>query len=144
MEEFTTPSPDGARACTLFLQGEGRQGHSWYGCALVHGGRTQGVITARIFSAEALWSPDSRYLALAEWLSTDERTGPDMRLFVVDLAESRAHSCGRARGGFVTVLRFAGDLLVYERQWCGPSERREEVELDVVRIASWESLEILS
>ncbi|WP_225084728.1 hypothetical protein U1R68_10210 [Pectobacterium colocasium] len=61
----------------------------------------------RVFGKDMLWSPDSRYLAVQEWLSTAERDGPQTALLCIDVLEERQCQVSQAAGGFKIPLVFA-------------------------------------
>nr|WP_240349019.1 hypothetical protein [Pectobacterium versatile] len=65
------PSFDRQHTAMLICIGEIRFGPPYFSLS-IDGKELEG----RVFGKDMLWSPDSRYLAVQEWLSTAERDGP--------------------------------------------------------------------
>jgi hypothetical protein len=72
----------------------------------------------RIFGGECVWSADSEYFAVDEWLSTDRRVGPDTQLLIVNVATDKACVLGRTRGGFVHPMGFEGATVAFRQIVC--------------------------
>lgn len=67
-----------------------------------------------VFGRDHLWSTDSRFLALQEWLSTRKRGGPKTRLMLIDVSTMRKHVLGALFKGFVVPKSFEENKLVFE------------------------------
>ena len=128
-------SPDGRHEAELRYVGEIRFGPPYH--SLCVDGISMG---GRVFGDAVLWSPDSRYLAVQEWLTTDEAEGPITTLCVVDVVERRTCRLSRADGGFVEPQSFEGGAITYVASYMGDFEVRE-FEMDLEQVRSWRPLE---
>lgn len=101
------------------------------------------ALEERVFGKELLWSPDSRYLAVQEWLSTAERDGPQTALLCIDVIEERQCQISQAAGGFIVPIRFEDDTLIYEKQYFG-AERNgtTEYEIPFTALSRWSALQL--
>ncbi|MBA5203624.1 MULTISPECIES: hypothetical protein [Pectobacterium] len=101
------------------------------------------ALEGRVFGKELLWSPDSRYLAVQEWLSTAERDGPQTALLCIDVIEERQCQISQAVGGFIVPIRFEDDTLIYEKQYFG-AERNgtTEYEIPFTALSRWSALRL--
>nr|WED68851.1 hypothetical protein PJ912_00385 [Pectobacterium colocasium] len=77
----------------LICAGEIRFGPPYFSLSI--DGKT---LDDRVFGKDMLWSPDSRYLAVQEWLSTAERDGPQTALLCIDMLEERQCQISQATG----------------------------------------------
>lgn len=91
--ELTYPSPDGKREARLVIAGEIRFGPQYF--SLILDGKK---LPERSFGEGLLWSPDSRYLAVQEWMTTEESDGPITRALVIDAARSLQCVLAQANG----------------------------------------------
>ncbi|MEQ9891907.1 hypothetical protein [Pectobacterium aroidearum] len=89
------PSFDRQHTAMLIYAGEIRFGPPYFSLS-IDGNALEG----RVFGKELLWSPDSRYLAVQEWLSTAERDGPQTALLCIDMLEERQCQISQAAGDF--------------------------------------------
>lgn len=126
-------SPDGSHILRFDLEGEIRFGPTYYRAEV-----NRSVIPAKIFGDIALWSPDSRFLVLQEWLTTDYTSGPQTALHVIDFVHSRSVRASWADKGFITPIRFDGETLVYKKQYFGIG-KIAEFEIDLGTLDRWES-----
>ncbi|WP_240355714.1 hypothetical protein [Pectobacterium polaris] len=78
------PSFDRQHTAMLIYAGEIRFGPPYFSLSI--DGK---ALDDRVFGKDMLWSPDSRYLAVQEWLSTAERDGPQTALLCIDVLEER-------------------------------------------------------
>jgi len=113
-------SPDGRHEAALEWAGDVRFGPAYYRL-YVHGRR----IPRRLFGAELVWSPDSRYLLVQEWLTTSERAGPHTRLVVLDLLEGRECALAEVRQGFVEPVGVEGSLVRFRESYYAPRKTIE-------------------
>ena len=126
-------SPDGCHCAQLIFEGEVFEGPSYY--KVVLDGR---VLDQRVFGGSLVWSADSRYLALEEWLSTDRRRGPSTVLFVVDVEGGCYYNRSKSSNGFIYPRRFEGSTLIFMRN---RGIMHQEFELDIGRVTEWQPLE---
>ena len=99
-------------------------------------------LSGRFFGDFLLWSPDSRYLAVQEWLTTEEAEGPHTALLVIDFAKQRQCRISEAKRGFICPLSFEGDVAVYYKRYLGTGIIREK-EMDLAKLQRWEPSEIV-
>ncbi|MEQ9885861.1 hypothetical protein [Pectobacterium zantedeschiae] len=101
------------------------------------------ALEERVFGKEMLWSPDSRYLVVQEWLSTVERDGPQTALLCIDVLEEKQCQVSQAAGGFIVPVRFEDDKLIYEKQYFG-GERNgiTEYEIPFTALPRWTTLRL--
>lgn len=132
----TVTSPDQQHQAEFRFAGEIRFGPSYF--SLTVDGY---ALVGRVFGDKALWSPDSRYLAVQEWLSTAEADGPQTALLCLDLLERRQCRVAKAAGGFITPLRFSDNLLIYRKCYFrADGERSIEYEIAFADLPRWEML----
>ena len=93
----------------------------------------------RIFGDICVWSPDGRYVALQQWLSTDRTEGPETQLLVVDARQRTECILGRAKG-FVTPLAFNDRSIAYRR--VGPAGQDDQQEQAFPACEKWRSLDV--
>lgn len=108
-------SPDGSHAAKFLYAGEIRFGPPYYKVEVDGRLLSKLSLQKRVFGVGCLWSSDSRYLALSEWLSRLESRGPDTQLVVIDIQNRREHVVERMRGGFADPVRFEGNTLFYAK-----------------------------
>lgn len=132
------PSFDRQHTAMLIYAGEIRFGPPYFSLSI--DGK---ALDDRVFGKDMLWSPDSRYLAVQEWLSTAERDGPQTALLCVDVLEERQCQVSQAAGGFIVPMRFEDDKLIYEKQYFG-AERNgtTEYEIPFTALSRWHALRL--
>lgn len=104
--DIRSQSPDGRREAVLEYAGEIRFGPPYYYLRLLGA-----AILKRLFGSSLMWSPDSRFLLVQEWLSTSERDGPRTQIVVFDFLDGRECSLAKADQGFVEPLGLEGKTL---------------------------------
>ncbi|GMW01702.1 MAG: hypothetical protein AMXMBFR84_28390 [Candidatus Hydrogenedentota bacterium] len=125
-------SPDGARKAALAIAGEIRFGPAYYCLTL---GNTRFV--GRIFGSGAVWSGDSRFLAVQEWHSVDEAEGPITSLALFDFLDGRECKVETARA-FVVPQHFAEWVLHYTiEQWDTGQRVAVHQSADVRLLSAW-------
>jgi hypothetical protein len=132
MQSLSFTSPDGKHLASLEYEGEIRFGPAYYRLAL-----DQKLIAGEVFGREALWSEDSRYLAVQLWLSTEESEGPQTALICFDIAEHRRCQLSTARDGFIVPKRFEGETLIYTKELSG---RVSEYEMVFPTLPRWKPM----
>ena len=114
-------SPDGAHVARLERAGDVPWGPRYFSLSV------DGVpFEGRIFGDAWLWSADSRYLAVQEWLSRDIHGGPATRLLIIDTAARAEAVVARTTKGWVEPLRFAPPGIGYARRYAGFQYEFEE------------------
>lgn len=102
------------------------------------------LLADRIFGRPLRWSPDSRYLAAQEWLTTDEAKGPITRAVVFDVVERRWAALPATHKGFAESFEFAGDRFTYQEHYypahASWPRRDLVVAVDVTTITTWSTL----
>lgn len=128
-------SPDKRHGFNFIFEGEIRFGPTYYKVQL-----DGGLITNRIFGFEFKWHPDSKYLALQEWLTTDYRKGPITSLTIIDLDNGLFAKISKADKGFIKPLRFEDNLIVFEKEFL-ETGKKAEYEININEIHNWETSE---
>lgn len=128
-------SPDGKNKLSFILDGEIRYGPSYYKLEL--NGKT---IKNRIFGFVNLWHPDSKYLALQEWLTTDYQEGPITSLTVIDLEKMQTVCISTVYKGFITPIKFEEDVIIYEKDYS--FGQKGEFEVDLRTVLYWEKIDL--
>jgi hypothetical protein len=135
MISFDRKSPDKPRQVRFCFEGEIKFGPAYYRVQI-----TERVPDDRIYGDAFQWSPNSRFLALQEWLTTDYQKGPKTALRVFDFLAHREAQVSWADGGFITPLRFEDATLVYEKRYLAAG-KIAEYEIDLDGLDRWESVQ---
>lgn len=127
-------APNGRFAAKLDPVGEIRFGPPYFSLKLlgVHFGE-------RVFGDSLLFSPDSRYLAIQEWLTTDEATGPYTQLLLIDCTLLQESAVSQARKGFIIPKSFEADKIIYVKNYAGEG-LIQECEMDLATLKDWRPL----
>ena len=96
------------------------------------------MVTDKIFGFEFKWHPESKFLALQEWLSTDYKKGPITCLTIVDLEKRLFAKISKADKGFIKPLEFQNDLIVFEKDFLATG-KKVEYEINLNEINNWET-----
>jgi hypothetical protein len=133
-EQFA--SPDGSGLVALVYAGEIRFGPRYY-FLRVNG--TQ--IADRVFGGLALWSPDSEYVAVQEWLSTSEADGPQTSLVCIQPKAGRRCEIARTLLGYIEPKEFSRGKLFYTiEEFPQDSSQMTDHEIDMESLSRWETL----
>lgn len=122
-DSIQIPSPDGQHIAELSFAGEVRFGPLYY-----HLGIDEHNFADRVFGDAHLWSSDSRFFAVQEWLTTNYIKGPITQLLIVDVVKGCECAIAQTDKGFVSPTAFKSGKIVYERHYYAPgvSERYEK------------------
>jgi hypothetical protein len=134
MDKIEKKSPDGKHTAVFIVQGEIRYGPMYFSLSI-----DQKPVEKRIFGDEFQWSPDSRYLAVQEWLTMDYEEGPRTRAILFDLEQNRLGYLKAVNKGFATDFVFDNNKIIYKQQFKGMG-RTEEVEVDISQIVNWRGM----
>ena len=134
MTSYDRKSPDKTRQVRFCFEGEIRFGPAYFRVQITERGDDE-----RIYGETFQWSPDSRFLALQEWLTTDYQKGPKTALRVFDFLARREAQVSWADKGFIAPLRFEGATLVYEKRYLA-SGKVAEYEIDLDGLDRWEPM----
>jgi hypothetical protein len=96
------------------------------------------LISNRIFGFEFKWHPDSKYLALQEWLTTDYQKGPITTLTIIDLENGKFARVSKADKGFIKPLKFEDNSIIFEKEYIGTG-KKGEYEISLLEIKNWEN-----
>lgn len=96
-------SPDGNHLARLEYESEIRFGPEYYRLSV-----DDRSLGSRLFGQPALWSEDSRLVALQEWLTVDYASGPRTRLLVLDVDRWLQATFPTIERGFVEAIAFGG------------------------------------
>lgn len=134
---MTVLSPDGRHHVQFELAGRIHEEPSFCALSFYKVSLNGRLIQQRSFGDEIVWSDDSRFFALEEWFSTDQRRGPSTALFVVDVERGCYYDRAKAPGGFIIPMRFEGSTFIFKRS---RSVLTQESELDLDRVVDWHPL----
>lgn len=126
-------SPDKQHGFNFIFEGEIRFGPTYYKLKL-----DDKLITSRIFGFEFKWHPDSKFLALQEWLTTDYRKGPITALTLINLANRQFARISKSDKGFIKPIKFENDSIIFEKEFFA-SGKRTELEININEIDNWEN-----
>ena len=126
-------SPDKQHRVALVYEGEIRFGPAYYRIEI-----DGWQLPDKLCGEKLFWSPDSRYLALEEWLTTQESEGPVTRLLLVDLATMKAAAFETLEGGFLENVRFLDGGVFYVKRFPATG-KGSETEVDYSHISNWSS-----
>ena len=134
----TVESPDSKQSVHFEYEGEIPFGPPYFTLAL-----TGHRIANRSFGDEAVWSGDSRYVAVQEWLSTSKATGPQTALLCIDTTERKQCRVSTASHGFIVPIAFDGARLIYKKRYVErQGERTAEYEIEFADLPRWEALDL--
>ena len=136
MQSLHSHSPDQTHRATLKYEGEIRFGPPYYSLAL-DGTR----VGNEVFGQSSLWSQDSRFFVVQQWLSTKESDGPQTALVCFDLSERRRCQVSTAKHGFIVPQRFEDETLIYTKEHFGTQGQRiNEYEIDFRNLPRWKPM----
>lgn len=138
MDDIVKKSPDGLYTATLSYDSEIRFGPAYYSLRL-----GQMDLKGMVFGKEMEWSPDSRYLAAVEWMTTDYQEGPITRVALFDMDSNRVSSFKAVNKGFAGNFAFGNGCLAYKKIFKGQG-KVEEAEVEIAKISNWEDVRKLS
>jgi len=125
-------SPGKIHGFDFIFEGEIRFGPTYYKVKL-----DGEMIKNRIFGFEFKWHPESKYLALQEWLTTDYQKGPITALTIIDLKTRKFAKISKAEKGFIKSLKFENELIIFEKEYLA-SGKTVEYEINYEQIENWE------
>lgn len=125
-------SPGNVHGIDFIFNGEIRFGPTYYKVKL--DGK---IIENRIFGFEFKWHPESKYLALQEWLTTDYQKGPITALTIIDLKTRKFAKISKAEKGLIKPLKFENELIIFAKEYLA-SGKTVEYEINYERIENWE------
>jgi hypothetical protein len=97
----------------------------------------------RIFGDAYLWSDDSVYFIIQEWLTTCYCMGPRTALTLFDLSKRKECLISWADKGFIIPISFDGNTLVYKKEYLNKGIVRE-FEIDFRYLTKWEEIQAVS
>ncbi|ARV16254.1 hypothetical protein [Polaribacter sp. SA4-12] len=127
-------SPRKTHGFDFIFEGEIRFGPEYYKLKL-----DGMLISNRIFGFEFKWQPESKYLALQEWLTTDAQKGPITALTLVNLDTREFARISKTEKGFVKPLRFEKELIIFEKKYLATG-KTVEYEINYLQIENWKKI----
>lgn len=112
-------SPDGTHRATLRFEGEIRFGPEYFRLSIDGRG-----IPHRIFGQPLQWSPDSRFLAAQEWLTTDYAAGPITCAALIDVDGWKIARLEVLAKGFAQDFQWDAASLRYQQAFAARSTAR--------------------
>jgi len=134
MFDIPFESPNRLIAGRLRYENEIRFGPRYYSLYI----QNHGVLRNKIFGGILLWSDHSKYLALQEWLTTNESDGPWTRLLLIDFQENLSCFVAGVKGGFIKPIKYENKKIVYIKEF---QNTNSEFEVEISSINNWEQLE---
>jgi hypothetical protein len=132
----TVPSPDSKQAVHFEFEGEIPFGPAYFTMLL-----NAQSLAHRSFGDVAIWSNDSRYVAVQEWLSTSKGAGPQTALLCIDTANCSQCVVSTAKQGFIYPVQFEGESLIYKKQYFdAQGEKTIEYEIKFTDLPRWEQV----
>ena len=116
----------------FIFEGEIRFGPTYYKIKL-----DGQLIENRIFGFEFKWHPNSTFLALQEWLTTDYQKGPITTLTLIDLQKGKFARISTAEKGFIKPIEFTNNIIIFEKEYLA-NGKTEEYEIELDEIKNWE------
>jgi hypothetical protein len=132
--EKIAESPNGKHKAKLLFEGSIRFGPEYYRLQI-----NKKNISGKIFGAEIKWSPDSRFLATQEWLTTDYEEGPITRLTLFDVPAKKLTYFDTLQKGFAQDFSFENNIVYYKESFGSSSGSPEEYGVDISKISDWQS-----
>jgi hypothetical protein len=128
-------SPGKVHGFDFIFEGEIRFGPTYFKIKL-----DGELVESRVFGFEFKWHPESEYLALQEWLTTDYQKDPITALTLVDLKTRKFVKISKAEKGFIRPIKFENDLIIFEKDYLA-SGKKIEYEINYRKIENWENEE---
>jgi hypothetical protein len=139
-EPIVVVSPDKKRKAVLKKIGETKSGQEYYSLSI------DGIELSfkdRAFGRVCLWSLDSRFLAVQEWIEVDENAGPKSYLLVIlDLLTRRECVVAEVVGSksIITPQGFIGGSLMYTVIYDGQFGTTKNFETGFQHLSGWRTL----
>ena len=130
----TYHSPNKEYKIDFILEGEVRFGPAYFTIKL-----NGELVQNRIFGYAFRWHPDSTFLALQEWKTSDYRSGPYTILTIIDLQNKKLARIAEADKGFIQPIRFEKNNLTFEKAFIGKGTKLKD-EIDLNSVGNWEAL----
>ena len=102
MFDIPFESPDRLITGRLISENEIRFGPRYYSLYI----QNHGVLKNGIIRGILLWSDHSEYLALQEWMTTNESDSPWTRLLLIDFQENLYCFVAGVKGGFIKPIKY--------------------------------------
>jgi len=133
------PSPDKKRKAVLSYLGETEAGNSYYSLAM------DGfplLFENRVFGRACLWSLDSRFLTVQEWMENDKIAGPKVyMLLIFDFLAKKECVVASVEGAKGNILPegFIGESLMYTVIYYGPFGTTKNFESKFQYLTGWQT-----
>lgn len=108
--ELHYQSPNKKYDVYLKYEGDIRMGPCYF--SMIIGGSR---LRNRFFGGEIYWSDDSGLFAAQEWLTTDEKSGPNTNLILFNPLKKTQAVIDHCLGGFTSALRFYPESITFHR-----------------------------
>jgi hypothetical protein len=134
--EIVRHSPERLHVVEYLLLGEVRYGPAYFSIRL--DGR---ILADVVVGEEGLWLNDALYAA-QEWLTTEERFGPNTRVLLIDAARRVSSKFRVLEHGFVDSFGIQDGLIRYKkRKYSTRGESVIEAEVELKDIQNWTPIE---
>ncbi|MFZ1694961.1 MAG: hypothetical protein WAT74_17325 [Flavobacteriales bacterium] len=134
--EIVRHSPERRHVVEYLFRGEIRFGPAYFSIRL--DGRSVADI---VVGEEGHWLSDSLYAA-QEWLTTEERLGPNTRLLLIDASKGVVSKFKVVEGGFVGSFELLASVVRYRKRWhSGRGVSVTEAAVNIGDIRNWTPIE---
>ena len=130
-------SPDGCYQAILEIVGQIRFGPPYFSLRI-----GEWDFGERFFGDVYLWSGDSVFFIIQEWLNASYQEGPKTALTLFDLSGRRECRISWADKGFIVPLAFEGNLLIYKKVYLDKGIIKE-FEIDYRSLSRWEEIKVV-
>jgi len=127
-------SPDGRHKAVLEIAGDIRFGPPYFSLKV-----DDRSFRKRVFGDACLWSGDSSFFAIQEWLTTSYEAGPQTALTLFDLPNHKECRVSWADRGFIVPISFEDNLLIYKKEYLGTGIIKE-FEMDLRSLKRWKKI----
>ncbi|MCJ8503193.1 hypothetical protein [Desulfatitalea alkaliphila] len=127
-------SPDKKHLARLIYESEIRFGPAYFRLEI-----NGLIIPGKLFGGKLFWSPNSKYIAAEEWLTTDYSKGPVTRLLLIDLETKKACAFKKIHKGFLKNVEFLCDGIKYIKEYASTGQGTESV-VDYANIINWKKV----
>jgi len=135
MSSEDTRSPNGEHVASLSMEGEIRFGPPYFTLAL--DGK---ALADRTFGSSPLWSSDSKYVFVQEWLSWIESTGPQTVLICFDVQSWRESKIAQIKGWVAPDSVSDGCLTYSQTQQTDQGRETHKHEIALSSITDWQPI----
>jgi 3-methyladenine DNA glycosylase AlkD len=136
MELTYIHSPENTNVATFSYFGEIRFGPIYHSLKI-----NAFIIKDRYFSAKGIWSNDSRFFVVEEWVTIKEAEGPNMKLVIFDLEKNKESVVSIVNKGFFEPITFQENKIIYKKELRKLGVVKE-LEVLINEIKNWRDIDL--